>query len=189
VRLITQLKKFSKTLKDYHKKHIESIDLSNIGAPEFLKISLYYSAQQSRTDYKLKQITNFDWLSMEDLEIGAHRLGELVLGNNLIFEESIEFRDCVYGEADCVDLDNKIIYEFKCTKDITQCHINQLAIYKLMFKQKYADFRFMIFNIFTGELQELINVEEGLIDLLINYKESNDYVLTDEEFCSEVGIC
>ena len=71
--MITKLKKFSKTLKKFHKEHIEKIDIKNLTVSDLLKISLYYSAQQNKTDYKLKQITCFDWLTQFMLDEGYYQ--------------------------------------------------------------------------------------------------------------------
>lgn len=193
IAMITKLKKFSKTLKEFHKNHIESIDIHNLSVNDLLKISLYYSAQQNKTDYKLKQITSFDWLTKTILEEGTERLSNVVKGKNLLFEESIEgvfFGNTIIGEMDCIDLDNKIIYEFKCTKDLTTSHMIQLAIYMCicMTINGYKDYKYRLFNIFTNELLEISGTPEGLqemIKILIEHKMTGEIMKSDEEFLKE----
>ena len=51
---------------------------------------------------------------------------------NLEFEESVEktfIVNLILGEIDCIDTTNKIVYEFKCTKDLTVSHMIQLGLY------------------------------------------------------------
>jgi hypothetical protein len=193
IAMITKLKKFSKTLKDFHKNHIESIDINKLTTNDLLKISLYYSAQQNKTDYKLKQITSFDWLTTSILEEGIERLSDVVKGKNLLFEESVEgafFGNTVMGEIDCIDRDDKIVYEFKCTKDLTVSHMIQLGIYMCicMMVNGYKDYKYRLFNIFTNELREISGTPENLqemIKILIEHKMTGEIMKTDDEFLKE----
>ncbi len=193
VAMITKLKKFSKTLKDFHKTHIENIDIHKLSVNDLLKISLYYSAQQNKTDYKLKQITSFEWLTVSILEEGTNRLNDIVKGKNLLFEESVEgqfFGNNVIGEIDCVDCDNKIVYEFKCTKDLTVSHMIQLGIYMCicMYVNGYKDYKYYLFNIFTNELREISGNLENLqemIKILIEHKMIGEIMKSDDQFLKE----
>jgi hypothetical protein len=188
ISMITKLKKFSKTLKEFHKNHIENMDINKLSVSDLLKISLYYSAQQNKTDYKLKQITIFDWLTKETLKEGTDRLSEIVKGKNLLFEESIEgsfFGNTVIGEIDCIDLDNNIVYEFKCTKDLSVSHIIQLCIYMCIHNKNY---RYILFNIFTNETKEIFCSIENLqkiIKILIEHKISGKTIKTDSDFLKD----
>lgn len=193
IAMITKLKKFSKTLKEFHKNYIENIDINNLAVNDLLKISLYYSAQQNKTDYKLKQITSFDWLTKPILDEGTDRLDSIIKGKNLLFEESVEaifFGNTVMGEIDCIDLDNKIIYEFKCTQDLTISHMIQLGIYMCitMYVNGYKDYKYRLFNIFTNELREISasndNLEE-IIKILIEHKMNGEIMKSDDEFLKE----
>jgi len=194
IAMITKLKKFSKTLKDFHKNHIEDIDIHKLSVSDLLKISLYYSAQQNKTDYKLKQITSFDWLSSSILEDGIKRLGSVIKGNSLLFEDSVEgsfFENSVIGEIDCIDTDNKVIYEFKCTNDLTVNHMIQLGIYMgicMSSYPEYKNFKYRLFNIFTNELREISGSLENLkemIKILIEHKMSGENIKTDDQFLKE----
>jgi hypothetical protein len=190
IAMITKLKKFSKTLKDFHKNNIESIDIHNLTTADLLKISLYYSAQQNKTDYKLKQITSFDWLTTSILEEGTNRLIDVVKGKNLLFEESIEqkYEEIdIIGEIDCLDIENKIVYEFKCTNDLTSVHIIQLALYAYLHNNN-NNYKYILFNIFTNETKELIASKENLqkmVKILIEHKISGEIKKSDEDFLKE----
>lgn len=193
IAMITKLKKFSKTLKEFHKTHIEQIDINNLTVSDLLKISLYYSSQQNKTDYKLKQINKFDWLTQNILEDGKNRLSKVVEGNNLLFEESIDtpfFESNIIGEIDCIDINNKIIYEFKCTNDLNSSHIIQLAIYMYMCTNSnlFIDYKYRLFNIFTNELKEITATKENLLNMikiLIEHKTTGDITKSDEDFLKE----
>ncbi len=189
IALITKLKKFSKTLKNFHSVHIENMDIKKLSVSDLLKISLYYSSQQNKTDYKLKQINKFDWLTKDILDIGTERLSNVVKGNKLLFEESIEanlFGNTIIGEIDCIDKDNNIVYEFKCTKDITSSHIIQLGLYMCI--NNHKDYKYQIFNIFTNELKEISATFENLqemVKILIEHKIKGGTIKSDDEFITE----
>lgn len=193
IAMITKLKKFSKTLKEFHKNHIENINIQQLSVNDLLKISLYYSAQQNKTDYKLKQITSFEWLTKTILDEGTNRLNEVVKGKNLLFEESVEgpfFGNTVMGEIDCIDIDDKTVYEFKCTNDLTVSHMIQLGIYMCicMCVNGYKDYKYRLFNIFTNELREISGSPENLqemIKILIEHKMTGEIIKTDDEFLKE----
>lgn len=193
--MITKLKRFSKSLKNFHKEHIAGINMKELSISDLLKISLYYAAQQNRTDYKLNQITTFNWLRKDVLGEGVDRLKEVVIGRKLVFEESIE-RLCLsdtitlMGELDCVDKDNKIVYEFKCTKDLTTSHMIQLGIYMFICSgmKEYGGYRYRLFNIFTNELREVsgsFSELQEMIKILIDYKTSTRLEKTDDDFLQE----
>jgi hypothetical protein len=193
--LITKLKKFSKSVQKFYKNNIEKVDMTKkLGIEDLLKISLYYTSQQNKTDYKLKQITKFDWLSEFTLEQGINRLKEVVgFGQGLIFEESVEKNYegiLIFGEMDCVDTTNKIVYEFKCTKTLTSSHIIQIAIYKyLNEKELTKDYKYRLYNIFTDELIDIEISPENLkkmIKILIEHKTSETSNLTDIEFLNNI---
>jgi hypothetical protein len=56
----------------------------------------------------------------------------------------------LHGRADCIDHQNKIIYEFKFANEISFTHILQTILYKyqlLMADEKYKDYKMRIVNI------------------------------------------
>jgi hypothetical protein len=90
---------------------------------------------------------------------------------------------------DCIDKNNKIVYEFKCTKTLTSSHIIQLAVYKFLHKHK--EYVYMLYNIFTGELLEVSISDKNielLMKILIEHKTSVSSDITDEEFLNKCAI-
>jgi hypothetical protein len=190
--IITKLKKLSKTLNSFYEENIKNIDITkSMNIDELLKISLYYSCQQNRTDYKLKQITKFDWITQKILDEGIKRLTD-VIGNEkeLCFEESVEkYYDKIQilGEIDCIDHACGIVYELKCTKTLTMCHIIQLMLYAYIYKRNYT---YRLFNILTDELIEVSASNENLekmVGILIGNKLSTRESMTDTEFLGSVS--
>ena len=193
--MITKLKKFSTTLKKFHKKQIEPIDIKNISVSDLLKISLYYSSQQNKTDYKLKQITSFDWLTQFMLDEGTKRMQQAIGSSDiLLFEESVdkEYNNTnrtnisIIGEIDCIDHTNKIVYEFKCTKDLTISHVIQLGIYMYLFGD--LNYKYRLFNVFTNEIKEISSSKsklEEMIRILVEHKLANYSHKTDDEFLKQ----
>ncbi len=192
--LITKLKKFSKTIQEFYDKNIKCIDTSrDMTIDELLKVSLYYSAQQNKIEYKLKQITKFDWLSKDVLDEGIKRLKKIVgTSSSLVFEESVERyhkKILIFGEIDCVDIINKIAYELKCTGSLTPCHIIQLIIYSYLIKNGHL-YKYKLFNILTNELLELSVDKENLekiVEILIMHKINIQDRKTDDEFLESVS--
>jgi DNA polymerase III delta prime subunit len=118
---------------------LNNIHLENIKENELLYISNLYCSFRSGFKFKTYQITNYDWLSCENLKLAIDRLNKLNISNNAEFEIGYEaenkelepkpeLRDRrLIGFIDCIDGNN--IYEFKCVKKLENEHILQLAIY------------------------------------------------------------
>lgn len=107
----------------------------------FLKISNIYCSLMSKYDFKLSQIKDFSWLSTKNVRKCKARL-ETHLGKNTKHEIMVEYQSdkvlpnnflVVTGAIDCIDKDKNNIWEFKCTKELSQTHILQLAIYAYMY--------------------------------------------------------
>ncbi len=163
---------------------------NNLKIDDLLKISLYYTAQQNKTEYKLKQITKFDWLSEHMLNEGIDRLKKVVgHTNKLVFEESVEknFNGIlIFGEIDCIDITNKISYELKCTKTLTNNHIIQTTVYKYLYDKSDKN---RLYNIFTNELIDISISDENLkkmIKILIEHKTSETSNVSDTEFLENI---
>lgn len=186
-RQLKTLEKLSKTFKKYHEKHIKPIDLNHLNINQLLKISLYYSAQKNNTEYQLKQITSFNWLKSCKLKEGMLRIKKQIGTKNLIFEKTIEKEVGevkIIGQIDCIDQENKIVYEFKCTDNITASHILQLAIYMYLFDLE--GYKYRLFNILTNDIREIEfknNFKpQILVQTLINTKTIHKSDKSDQEF-------
>ena len=183
---IAKLEKFSKILKQFHKEHIECINTKNITSSDILKISLYYSAQQNKIDYRLKQINVFDWLPQSTVDEGTRRLSNIIKNkDDVIFEESVErtFDGInIIGQIDCIDKTNGISYEFKCTSCLS---INQYIQVSLYMYLTYNTLRFKIVNILTDERKEITSINENLekiVKILVHHKLTSKSSKTDSEF-------
>ena len=123
--------------------NLEKIDLSNLKTDELLFIANYYCSKKSGFLYKICQITDYNWLSQENLDLAYLRLNKLGISNKAKYEqyfEAVKYSELLdkrlYGYIDCIDCteltDN--IYEFKCVKKLENEHYLQLAIYMYLYE-------------------------------------------------------
>ena len=126
-------------------KNSDSYDISTLyknivtlkktfSADMLLYIANKWCSYKSGFIFKTYQITNYDWLSDENLNKCIERLKTLNISNKALFEGKIEIKDTselgnkhLIGYFDCND-GNKI-YELKCVKELTKEHYLQVAIY------------------------------------------------------------
>jgi hypothetical protein len=84
------------------------------------------------------------------------------------------------GRVDCIDHQNKIIYEFKFTNEISFTHILQTILYKyllIMSDEKYIDYKMKIVNIREANFIEFDFSEEEIykiVKIIINNFVKND---------------
>lgn len=99
-----------------------------------LYLSNMYNAYMSRYIFKTIQITDYDWLSKNELDQTYDRFRKIVSMNTL-FEIPVfcEINNIiVYGAIDAIDFDNHVIYEFKCVETLIDEHKLQLIIYSYL---------------------------------------------------------
>ena len=83
------------------------------------------------------QITNYNWLSVDKLNIIVEEMKKLNISSRAEFEYPLQYGDSeviLSGIIDCIDDDN--IYEFKCVDKLENIHILQLAIYMYLYESK-----------------------------------------------------
>ncbi len=121
------------------KYDLENINLTKLKPDELLYIANYYCAKKSGFLYKIYQITNYNWLSEENLNNAYNRLVQLGIGKKAKYEQYFEISKMselldrrLYGYIDCIDSNN--IYEFKCVNKIENEHYLQLATYMFLFE-------------------------------------------------------
>ncbi len=121
------------------KYDLEKINLSKIKPDELLYIANYYCAKKSGFLYKIYQITNYNWLSQENLNIAYERLVQLGISKKAKYEQYFEISKLselldrrLYGYVDCIDGNN--IYEFKCVNKLENEHYLQLAVYMFLYE-------------------------------------------------------
>lgn len=122
-----------------NKYDLEKINLAKLKPDELLYIANYYYAKKSGFLYKIYQITNYNWLSQENLDIAYNRLVQLGISKKAKYEQYFEIAKLselldrrLIGYIDCVDGNN--IYEFKCVNKLENEHYLQLAIYMFLYE-------------------------------------------------------
>lgn len=152
-------------LKD--KKRIE-------GIPDWLLIANIFLCAQDGFNYKLKQITNYDWLNVENVKkchrnidtfIDMNKICnfEFVLGtdthsqknDNCFMYNSALYGDvCLFGRVDCVT--NDTVWELKCVDQISTEHMLQVVLYAWMWQQIY-DKNYALYNELCLKLRPHVN--------------------------------
>ena len=182
---------------------LEKIDIAKLKCDELLYIANRWGAVTSGYIYKIYQITNYDWLSEENLKRCMKRMKRLKISADAKLEigyieqgrEELLNRILV-GYIDCIDGNN--MYEFKCAEQIEMEHYVQLAIYmylnelKKMKEIAFGDIvrtNYYIYNILTDELDlvecDLISLID-MIGFLIYNKYVNVGKSNDDEFIAFV---
>lgn len=175
----------------------ETTNADNITVQRLLVIATYYCCYVSGYNYKASQITNYNWLTKEQIEKCGERLIDKI-SNNAIFEAKMEFSGeeelrnrTIFGFIDCID--KNTIWEFKCVDEIKHEHILQLSIYAYLLtkvtKGNANDYSYKLFNILTGEIVELffnsIKLEE-IVEKIIRAKYTNIPLLNNTEFIQKI---
>jgi hypothetical protein len=114
-------------------------DLNYPNTPdELLQLANKYCAFMGGYNYKLAQITNYNWLTCDTLLKCTDRVAQQI-SNNATFEKKLTYRDNatlianykkLVGVIDCID--NNKVWEFKCVTLLDNTYILQLAIYAFM---------------------------------------------------------
>jgi hypothetical protein len=155
-----------------------------------LFIANKWNAFISGYNYKIYQINNYDWLSVENLNICINRLKQRIT-KNAIFEIKYEkelFNRKIIGYIDCIDEYN--IYEFKCVKKLEKEHYLQLACYMYLFSltNNINNYNFYLMNILDNKLLKIESSNEKLnklINLLIYEKYINEVKKNDINFIND----
>lgn len=184
------------------RKTLSAINLETISSEQLLYVANCWNTYNSGYLFKLYQITEYKWLDEAALASGIQRLDVLRISQNSIFEESIVSQPSkelhgriLSGAVDCIDLDNKIVYEFKCTQTTKREHFIQLALYMYLHKYRDADmfqqnavkqpYSYVIFNIFTNEHFTISCTDESLkwiVNTLMHEKYKSASRVSDELF-------
>ena len=191
---------FTKTIKPEKKYNLYDIDIQNLKPDELLYISNCWNTYKNGYLFKLYQITNYDWLEQNKLDECMTRFRNLNISSNTVFEYKILIENepellnrKIIGYVDCVDIQNNILYEFKCVQLLKKEHYLQLALYMYMFetKKEYVNknvneiTKYVLFNILTNEYMEIKCSNENLkkiVELLIYTKYIGNVTITDEKF-------
>jgi hypothetical protein len=173
--------------------NLNKIKISTLTVDQLLYIANCWNSCKSGYLFKIYQITNYTWLSKDNLDECIKRITNLNIANNARFEYRVSIENTkellnreLIGYLDCVD--NNIIYEFKCVNKITKEHYLQLAVYMYMYEMnKKTDntTSYVLFNILTNEYYTIecdIEKLKDIIKIIIYSKYIKKKVLTNKEF-------
>lgn len=155
------------------KYNLEFINLSNLKPDELLYITNYYCSMKTGFLYKIHQVTNYNWLTQENLDNCINRLVNLGVSKKAEYEKYFEIENQpellnrrLIGYVDCIDQNN--FYEFKCVDKIENEHILQLAVYMYLHQtQNKSTKKIQVINEPTPNIP-------GLANDLIKYIEKNN---------------
>jgi hypothetical protein len=164
---------------------------------EIIRLAIHHNCVMSGYIHKKNQIKKLDFINRESFDKILARFKALGISKNARYEyqvsRTIQSTD-IKGSIDCFDRENGIVWEFKFTKKLTQAHSLQLACYAAMLagKEDISGFRFMLYNLKTGELRELPRSEKhiknytSVLNTLALQKLNVDCLPVDEAFLSLV---
>jgi hypothetical protein len=169
--------------------HKEHLDFKNINCNNILKISNIYNSIINDLCFKIQQIKYYNWLDDELLHQAMTRLKKNISSNPVF--ESCFISDFIIdsetfflkGFIDCID--DKNVWELKFTKNLTNTHIIQLALYMFLFKQKYPllSKKFYLFNIYNGvkiEIKSSLHQLKKIINIIFSFKyKSKNHINND----------
>jgi hypothetical protein len=111
-----------------------NLNIKKISPSELLYIANAWNSIKNGFLFKKLQITNYNWLSKENLDKCIERIERLKISRDAKFEYKSEIKNEkellnreITGYFDCID--NTNLYEFKCVQKIEKEHILQLVIY------------------------------------------------------------
>ena len=141
--------------------YIQNIKLNKLTPSQLLFISNKWAAFKSGYNFKLNQITNYNWLTKENLDQCIIRLKEQIskfskfeIKYTIQDEKELLNRELI-GFFDCIE--NNKLWEIKCVKTIRNEHLLQLAIYMYMHKKTCKN----ILKFKSGDFSNKLPIIEG----------------------------
>jgi hypothetical protein len=164
---------------------------------QFLYMCNSWNSTKNNVIFKIKQITDYNWLSVKQLDECVSRLDKLKLSKSVIFEKRFEIENKnelqnrkLVGYCDCIDKNN--LYEFKCVKKLEEEHFLQLAIYMYMNEiktKRKIKMNYYLYNILTNTLFKLtsdVNKLQNMMSYLIDTKYKNVEKKSNGEFIKSI---
>jgi hypothetical protein len=177
-----------------------------------LHMSCMYCSFLSGYVFKLNQIKNYDWISLENLDKSFNRLDDFFGNKDMIYEKMIkidqknikeseldyirEFNNLIInnrielsGSIDCITrkLDN--MYEIKTVSSLKDEHILQLVVYAFMYNYLVGnvnlDMKYNLYNIITDECIQIKYDYElfcSIVKDLIKIKIYDNLVISNDDF-------
>ena len=162
------------------------IKINELTPELLLEIANKYNASVSGFKFKVNQISDYNWLEQEMIDLAVERLSTIIHGvtNYEVGVGDYYLNKEITGRIDAVSDD--VVYEFKATKELTPEHILQLAVYAQLYGKGK---KYILFNILTGEMIEVKYNERfsEIIKMLVCGKYHNRDKLSDEQFFNGLG--
>ena len=164
------------TINDQLRKVDKNISLKNIDCTGLLRLANEYCSYRSGYIFKLKQITQYDWLQTAELNNAIKRL-DGVISKNAVFEKCITLSGepelCgkeLTGFIDCVDVDT--VYELKCTEKLEKEHMLQTALYMYLhqtemsnIRLKLKEYALVVNGVVNNDFEKLAQGQDLKIDM------------------------
>ena len=161
---------------------------------DYIYLANVYQASRSGMNFKLAQITNYNWLTEDMIDVCISNMEkhilkvkhfEMPLGNNSdktgpIYEFDSEYGlITIRGVIDAFEQDKNgcVIWEFKCVDSLSLENFLQTAIYQWIWNQTRPELPSIakLFNIRTGEIFTMKREKFELLDTLITALVKNKY--------------
>jgi len=144
--------------------NIEDMTIDTMTPEKLLFISNIWNTIKSGYLFKKYQITNYEWLSQDNLDKSMERLNSLNISDTANFEFKIEasnkpelFNRNLIGYLDCISQGK--MFEFKCVKELTAEYILQVGCYMYLletfiqktYQESDSEMEYYLYNILTDE--------------------------------------
>lgn len=164
-----------KIVKNHPKYREIFIELDNV-VENLLKASNYcISIIEGGLDHYINQISTYDWLTEDVVELSTSNLERVLNGENLEFETKVHYIDDrveIIGLIDVIQDDS--IFEIKCVSELKLAHFLQVIIYAWLATKNDVSFNHIyLYNISSDELYEIRNdpaTIDTIVRKIINYK-------------------
>ena len=180
---------------------ISSIESKTLSIQDLLYLTNRWNTFKSGYLFKLNQITDYNWITEEQIMTCSSNLENLEIQSNAYFEKkivmAIPYNNITFlmtGFVDCVDNNN--IYEFKCVQELENVHFIQLAIYAFMNEIEKVivsdtkTYHYYLYNILTDEQYEITFDFDNLqlmMEHILDQKYFNNFEISDEQFIESIN--
>ena len=178
-------------------KKNHKLDIKGLTPGKLLLMANTYCSMTAGYNYKMNQISKYNWLKRKDLDDSIERLKKIIdimNPNGLFFEKDFEhsneeelMKKGLCGKISCIDNLNKNIYMFKCTSDLSKEHFLQLSLLAYLNEvtksSTETNYNYFLYNILTNEMYKInIDVEsiKKMVRYLIEYKYFSKQVNNDD---------
>jgi DNA polymerase III epsilon subunit-like protein len=167
---------------------ILTINMATATPDQILFIANSWLAYKGGWLFKIKQITEYDWLTVNHMKSLIPRFNKLKITKRAIFEEHVKARGSpellnreLSGYIDCTNGND--VYEFKCTNKVEKEHFLQLALY--MYLKNDDTKNYYMHNIINDGLYKVSCSQVDLVrivELIFRDKYLTKTTLSDAQF-------